>query len=221
MKISTHTPHAGCDSQGISLDNSNQISTHTPHAGCDAVCTACRLNPVVISTHTPHVGCDQQGTITQYKYDDFNSHTPCGVRPNYHHHQIYPNRISTHTPHVGCDFLPPYSYGVTIKYFNSHTPCGVRLMNLFYNGFNRDFNSHTPCGVRRRKACRDGKRQKFQLTHPMWGATVIVIKTLKKRKISTHTPHVGCDRVGRNSKNCVDDFNSHTPCGVRQSIVST
>ena len=104
-----------------------RISTHTPHVGCDYLLCIGFL-PLFISTHTPHVGCDKQILPLTVVIMDFNSHTPCGVR-RYDLLEDYsliefqlthpmwgateekivevpvPN-ISTHTPHVGCDCNP-------------------------------------------------------------------------------------------------------------------
>ena len=55
------------------------ISTHTPHVGCDEEKMA-NVNKKGISTHTPHVGCDGKRTYGQMTIQNFNSHTPCGVR---------------------------------------------------------------------------------------------------------------------------------------------
>ena len=53
-KISTHTPHTGCDIQKVHPTASSGISTHTPHTGCDTggfrqACGVCNFN-----SHTPH-----------------------------------------------------------------------------------------------------------------------------------------------------------------------
>ena len=79
--------------------------------------------------------------------------------------------ISTHTPHVGCDYVSDCK-NTSNAYFNSHTPCGVRL-----NG--------NICFI---------IVIKFQLTHPMWGATKSCRNPTSLALISTHTPHVGCDK---------------------------
>ena len=56
----------------------------------------------------------------------------------------------------------------------------------------------------------------FQLTHPMWGATKSDGGLYPGIMISTHTPHVGCDLLLERRIPTVHNFNSHTPCGVRQ-----
>ena len=105
-----------------------------------------------------------------------------------------------------------------------------------------NFNSHTPCGVRPDLKLPSNllNTYEFQLTHPMWGATQAVNAVIAAASISTHTPHVGCDRRLCRSVagNLVfqlthpmwgatqprtdylqrSHFNSHTPCGVRQVI---
>ena len=57
--------------------------------------------------------------------------------------------------------------------------------------------------------------RQFQLTHPMWGATASIDVSVSPLSISTHTPHVGCDQKRQYTANENVNFNSHTPCGVR------
>ena len=78
--------------------------------------------------------------------------------------------------------------------FNPRTPCGVRRLrlrlcrhSLLY------FNPRTPCGVRPKTTCGALWRALFQSTHPMRGATQIVIRWDLE----------------------IIDFNPRTPCGVR------
>ena len=102
--------------------------------------------------------------------------------------------------------------------FNSHTPCGVRRGTVAIFPHNiTDFNSHTPCGVRQFFEFLLQAKQLFQLTHPMRGATAmfsedcsdvhfnshtpcgvrLIASDLVRIpcRISTHTPHAGCDGV--------------------------
>ena len=85
---------------------------------------------------------------------------------------------------------------------------------------------------------------RFQLTHPMWGVTKIASHNrptvkyfnshtpcgvrpapysalIRHIKISTHTPHVGCDRTATRKIHRRGNFNSHTPCGVRLDGTTT
>ena len=55
----------------------------------------------------------------------------------------------------------------------------------------------------------------FQLTHPTRGATYIRIYDKKLERISTHTPHTGCDESVFDCSCTHSYFNSHTPHGVR------
>ena len=56
---------------------------------------------------------------------------------------------------------------------------------------------------------------KFQLTHPTRGATYYDEITAYYDKISTHTPHTGCDTEATDEQIAFENFNSHTPHGVR------
>ena len=126
--------------------------------------------------------------------------------------------ISTHTPHVGCDGLPENWNTATDKNFNSHTPCGVRQVpchsNLHYFLFQL---THPMWGATCPNSYTLSGRMRFQLTHPMWGATSLCPRLSESVAISTHTPHVGCDRRTQTTQNKRSDFNSHTPCGVRHT----
>ena len=101
--------------------------------------------------------------------------------------------ISIHAPHAGCD-------GTT------GTPA-VRVT---------DFNPRTPCGVRRGTPFFLRRREKFQSTHPMRGATKKFFSTSRNARISIHAPHAGCDRAKRHLRARLCHFNPRTPCGVRQ-----
>ena len=41
--------------------------------------------------------------------------------------------------------------------------------------FLSSFNSRTPCGVRRSTGIRNLRNLAFQFTHPVWGATPVII----------------------------------------------
>ena len=99
------------------------------------------------------------------------------------------------------------------------------------------FNSHAPCGARLQRLIDNWVRQTFQLTRPVWGATISPFAGFFAPQISTHTPRVGRDksgghqqrlrfisthtpRVGRDMcvrvrRNPHSNFNSHAPCGAR------
>ena len=80
MKISTHTPLAGRDVQGVNAAIALGISTHTPLAGRDD-----RLHGAGhkgrISTHTPLAGRDGSRPQWRRSRGNFYSHAPRGARP--------------------------------------------------------------------------------------------------------------------------------------------
>ena len=151
-KISTHTPHTGCDCQQCQLRVQHRnFNSHTPHGVRPPTSTKMQalrtfqlthptrgatifkpftLAHMIISTHAPHTGCD-------YETD----------RPECNDY------ISTHAPHTGCDrcwrFAEKYAF-----YISTHTPhtgCDQGLAAL--DAAERDFNSHTPHGVRQVLSC--------------------------------------------------------------------
>ena len=78
--ISTHTPLAGRDKTGKRKFIGLPISTHTPLAGRDMgrVQASIEFN---ISTHTPLAGRDLFLAMWRTQQNNFNSHAPCGARP--------------------------------------------------------------------------------------------------------------------------------------------
>ncbi len=78
----------------------------------------------------------------------------------------------------------------------------------------------------------------FQFTHPVWGATLAVLRQFLRLEVSIHAPRVGCDTACNPKQEptqqfqfthpvwgatptrfsaplCLVRFNSRTPCGVR------
>ena len=170
FRISTHTPHAGRDTFGRRLSIRTEISTHTPHAGRDPLCSwSCR----------PH------------RY--FNSHAPCGARPamsgvrlcSFAFQLTRPMRGATSASH----HLRPCPY-----HFNSHAPCGARLVPVARAIKVTIISTHTPhAGRDLYRPIQRHKRQQFQLTRPMRGATGGQFIYVRRYK----------------------HFNSHAPCGAR------
>ena len=145
------------------------ISTHTPHTGCDERLQIHLAAGENFNSHTPH-GVRLSGRCLLRALLNFNSHTPHGVRLYIINRKSQKLSISTHTPHTGCD------------------SCAASFSRTAV-----DFNSHTPHGVRQVLPSLRRKNGRFQLTHPTRGAT--------KRAVS--------EILG------FEDFNSHTPHGVR------
>ena len=128
--------------------------------------------------------------------DDFNSHTPCGVRPTYCRNRIMYHHISTHTPHAGCDWQTNTKIGGH-SYISTHTPhagcdyrkpvkridrgkisthtphAGCDLKQSFYISPPRIISTHTPhAGCDSFFLLSYFICFRFQLTHPMRGATL-------------------------------------------------
>ena len=101
---------------------------------------------------------------------DFNPRTPCGVRQDVNGFRATLVCISIHAPRVGCDAraedLRP------IRQISIHAPrvgCDALL-----------------CGY-------TVLQDKFQSTHPVWGATALNREDGVILDISIHAPRVGCD----------------------------
>ena len=126
----------------------------------------------------------------------FNPRTPCGVRPDYYNRIADENLISIHAPHAGCDERGQHCGAQqNISIHAPHAGCDIRLCHqLSPHGH---FNPRTPCGVRHAE-CKsdcdgenisihaphagcdngllilDGRKFRFQSTHPMRGATGVI-----------------------------------------------
>ena len=59
--------------------------------------------------------------------------------------------------------------------------------------------------------------ERFQSTHPVWGATSESVCVLDLSIISIHAPRVGCDGVIPGWMENRKYFNPRTPCGVRRA----
>ena len=169
-----------------------------------------------ISIHAPRMGCDTRPFSSTTVLSPFQSTHPVWGATRVLISSLRSVTISIHAPRMGCDsflsaLLPP-------------TP---------------DFNPRTPYGVRR-SICSYTKRQHtFQSTHPVWGATLVVVCLQREKVISIHAPRMGCDgysflsgagsaisihapRMGcdfvvRQTRDRRDHFNPRTPYGVRRA----
>ena len=95
-------------------------------------------------------------------------------------------------------------------YFNSHTPCGVRRRFLIAPARSRRFQLTHPMRGATQYEAKQEKPLLFQLTHPMRGATYTLCQSLLSSEISTHTPHAGCDPAVH-QPDCFRHISTHTP----------
>ena len=125
------------------------ISIHAPRVGCDMLPSSTMPLTKRISIHAPRVGCDPCAHLIYTCPFYFNPRTPGGVRHPPQLTMSNLSQISIHAPRVGCDF-PTHSLSIwTYPDFNPRTPGGVR--------------HELPEGVK--------VGDRFQSTHPGWGAT--------------------------------------------------
>ena len=146
-------------------------------------------------SHTP---CGVQHVLhgKNKRDQDFYSHTPCGVQQlRYCCRQwsirfllTHPLRgatktagksmsealISTHTPLAGCNVI--FVFFVVYFVISTHTPlagCNITAIDLQH--YQNDFYSHTPCGVQLKPDMPIIPPSTFLLTHPLRGATRIML----------------------------------------------
>ena len=122
--------------------------------------------------------------------------------------------ISIHAPLAGCDRRRT-GIPCTAFHFNPRTPCGVRHHGRRIAAGENNFNPRTPCGVRPKRPRGRHRKQRFQSTHPLRGATPIGVTAVLRLVISIHAPLAGCDDRPRQVVGVCGYFNPRTPCGVR------
>ena len=147
FRISTHTPHTGCDTFRLTYQNSVEISTHTPHTGCDSTAMYVYPNALYFNSHTPHGVRHVIGQPFHCR-QDFNSHTPHGVRPGEVDAFTDDDSISTHTPHTGCDHINHHNKMTPFQFQLTHPTRGATGLYRRLPRISIHFNSHTPHGVR-------------------------------------------------------------------------
>ena len=81
------------------------------------------------------------------------------------------------------------------------------------------FNSRTPCGVRPEIRLNNISAQLFQFTHPVWGATTIVINKEESSTFQFTHPVWGATPLPPSPLLRWGRFNSRTPCGVRHKVL--
>ena len=145
-----------------------------------------------ISTHTPHTGCDTHSISVAHIKQNFNSHTPHGVRQ--------------------------YEFDIVMNIgnFNSHTPHGVRLFSRFNSSrISALFQLTHPTRGATAAISPPTRNTLFQLTHPTRGATERRYHHPQEiHYFNSHTPH-GVRRAAPTYCLAHSYFNSHTPHGVR------
>ena len=161
--------------------------------GCDIPRSLCSPCPNVFQSTHPVWGATPIHGAILHKNDHFNPRTPCGVRPRSKSSRLRLSRfqsthpvwgatwpaevwyevvvISIHAPRVGCDHWP-LCIKQTPTNFNPRTPCGVRPWHTVHRVLYGTISIHAP-----RVGC-DWlhlpywvPENKFQSTHPVWGAT--------------------------------------------------
>ena len=124
------------------------------------------------------MGCDGNRPDQQISAHNFNPRTHRGVRLARCTETLEKTRISIHAPIVGCDDFKCCGY-VSEDDFNPRTHRGVRPRKRFvHRQTNINFNPRTHRGVRRQQAIDLYNNTKFQSTHPSWGATFMIVRTM-------------------------------------------
>ena len=192
---STH-PARGATFIGLLFAHIYTISIHAPREGCDDPDFVYTIGETVISIHAPREGCDSKINGVSATTVKFQSTHPArgATRGCYCHAWVAGVFQSTH-PARGATPRKNGIFGLP-RYFNPRTPRGVRQAGCVFTFPCAYFNPRTPRGVRHVPRWRDIRTLTFQSTHPARGATLGIMRPIRK------TP----------------DFNPRTPRGVRLPV---
>ena len=150
--------------------------------------------------------------------DDFNSHTPHGVRLIGKNSGGFSGSFQLTHPTRGA--TSSLTFVKICKLFQlTHPTRGATIFAHLVDEYVYYFNSHTPHGVRHDIDDDDLDDEEEISTHtPHTGCDTETPNDYPFFSISTHTPHTGCDILFFNYSTCLVYFNSHTPHGVRQFL---
>ena len=150
---------------------------------------------------------------------NFNPRTPCGVRHLGQRRTDHRRPISIHAPLAGCD-TAYFIAAASFLNFNPRTPCGVRPTGSFFFANTLLFQSTHPLRGATTVILSIARLLEFQSTHPLRGATFLVLLRVEYVAISIHAPLAGCDLHDRRALSAAGNFNPRTPCGVRPGMDS-
>ena len=162
----------------------------------------------------PMRGATARQAIAARMYADFNSHAPCGARPDSTSQSPSGSHFNSHAP---CGARRERERrGDADLHFNSHAPCGARLCAFRYVLHEQVISTHPPHAGRDSALCgAPCPPPAFQLTRPMRGATGTDGGTGQvRRNFNSHAP-CGARHVHARARDPGGNFNSHAPCGAR------
>ena len=169
---STH-PVWGATLPVEALYHGQGISIHAPRVGCDTAAGRRSTSWWRFQSTHPVWGATASAVLTKYTLA-ISIHAPRVGCDRGHGARGADAGISIHAPRVGCDPWAPPQVAMPMQNFNPRTPCGVRPNGL-------------PSWC---------KWERFQSTHPVWGATI----------------------SWQHMRALALNFNPRTPCGVRQAL---
>ena len=169
LRISTHTPHAGRDSDGVRVHV--PISHFNSHAPCGARLHGGNPNRPCrnFNSHAP-CGARRARFMKFVLRKNFNSHAPCGARPLSNDDLIAEPDFNSHAP-CGARRRAETSTRTTRGFQLTRPMRGATFLLPFALMRLLNFNSHAPCGARRTTSMLVFVIVEFQLTRPMRGAT--------------------------------------------------
>ncbi len=129
------------------------------------------------------------------EYDQISTHTPHAGRNIPYQLTLYIINISTHTPHAGRNIDYCFYRSAYLYHFNSHAPCGAQLTVDNAAAHIKIFQLTRPMRGATNKFILFFLLLIFQLTRPMRGATNNAAWAITMRRISTHTPHAGRNKI--------------------------
>ena len=176
-----------------------KISTHTPHARCDSCKNLKKIQKYIfLLTHLMRGATPDVGSIAFDRYN-FYSHTSCEVRPNDNYvNQTGTEFLLTHLMRGATN--ANWAKTSVFRFLLTHLMRGATYSDTCF-AISSMISTHTPharCDIGMLRQVKGTKA--FLLTHLMRGATCIIHLNECIILISTHTPHARCDAFGRLSR---------------------
>ena len=145
-----------------------------------------------ISIHAPRAGSDLFQRMEKGSYLYFNPRSPCGERHSVLQTLLTTALFQSTLPVRGATLL--LTVEVQKNSISIHAPRAGSDVSCYAVLFNRiDFNPRSPCGERPKIYNRISRKERFQSTLPVRGATAYSEGYTDGSNISIHAPRAGSD----------------------------
>ena len=147
-----------------------RVSTHTPRAGSDSEHFSIALGELTFQLTLPERGATSRSPPALAPLSCFNSHSPSGERHGTHTGSLAGIGFNSHSPSGERPASRRWCQDGN-RCFNSHSPSGERPQECTGYSLNSGVSTHTPRAGSDLQRCPKQLREQFQLTLPERGAT--------------------------------------------------